>query len=255
MTLLRKRETRKQLSRSRPSDRVYPLLYRTWQLLLCSVGIDFVLPVVPRPPLSLDTAVIIALGFCMVIAPFLSQRRAHELLSMLRGANKRSLAKSASFTGLAIAGLATFIVSSKLLFTLNLTGAAFAAVLVAGAYLVYRTIAQVSSEIQIDREKLLANPRLQIARWEEQLFIFLLLPLLAARSLSICGILAEGATIMDRLIFSVTCIVFLMLLRPQQSLFKSLCSRCKQPVPVILASMGRCHRCDEKIRERFASED
>jgi hypothetical protein len=225
-------------------------VHRAWQILLLSLSIDLVIPAPLVPGFSLHMAVLVAVALSATVAPFLTQRRAHETLAGLRGVNQRSLTKGASKAGLGVAGIATFLVGSKLLFTANLQGVFFIGVLAAAGYLVYHTLITVSRQVQLDREQLLANPALQIKRWEQQLLILLILPIAAARAISMLGVLTEHATLMDRGIFTVTSFVLLLLLKPERELFNTLCAKCKQPVPVVLASMGGCWRCDATLRER-----
>lgn len=106
---------------------------------------------------------------------------------------------------------------------------------------------------QLDRAQLMKNPWQHIQRWEDQLLIITLLPMVAARTVGLCSSLTSPA--LHHSLFYPTCLVssmlLLLLLRPQRAHFIGTCIRCKQPVPIAVASFGSCMQCDTQLRDSF----
>lgn len=111
-------------------------------------------------------------------------------------------------------------------------------------------LSQVQTQTAHDKELFALNPWAQVERWEHQVLVFAVLPLLLARAIGVCGDLADispdaGAT---RLIFIAVSALFLAMLRPDRTLFVGLCKSCKRPVPVVFQDIGSCLSCDERLR-------
>jgi len=187
---------------------------------------------------------------CLIAVVCIDQKRVHRSLATLRGLNKEDLSRNTSKTATLLWIVVALIASAKFLVVVDLRGATALIAGGAAAFLVGRTIVQSIRQHNLERAALKGNPALQLRRWEEQLLVFLILPLIAARLISGLGLLVEEISISDRITLFATSMVLLGMLKPRREHFATLCTRCKQPVPVVLATIGSCWRCDPKIAAR-----
>ena len=102
---------------------------------------------------------------------------------------------------------------------------------------------------RIERDLMAEKPWLQIERWEMQLVTLVLIPLVAARAISLCGVFiaAPADDVVTRLPFLIVSALFLGMLKPDKRLFLGHCKRCKLSVPIVLVDYGSCIRCDQRL--------
>jgi hypothetical protein len=104
-----------------------------------------------------------------------------------------------------------------------------------------------------DREHLLSDAWSHVQRWEDQVLIVFMIPLLAARLTSLCGALMSVPTENGalRAVLVGIGILLLCVVKPQKTYFIGACPRCKHPVPIATVDLGSCLNCDAQLREKF----
>jgi hypothetical protein len=227
---------------------VYNRAVIAWQVLFFSLLADPLLSQVPFHSIPLEWSAVVAGACGSLVLPFLAQNTIQQLLEQLRGADKKRTAAAPTIASyILIIGLA-LLASSK--FLAGVAAGGFISLIFVTA--VFASIAKTAVTLIRDqakeRKKFAENPILQIRRWEDQLFIFAIAPMLAARAVSFLGAIADARHIWERVPFWLTGAILLGMLRPQKRFFEGFCKRCKQPVPVVMVALGGCHRCDSKLR-------
>lgn len=107
------------------------------------------------------------------------------------------------------------------------------------------------AEIKKEREKFRNAPYSQIERWEEQVAALSLMPLILARSIGLFGALQSadlGASFEAVAPFTLVSVILLSMLKPTPQMFRGFCPKCKQPVPLVVVSLGSCNRCDKTLK-------
>lgn len=114
-------------------------------------------------------------------------------------------------------------------------------------------LVQVKRQARQDRDLFENNPWAKVQRWEHQVLVFAILPLLLARLISTCGAFAETAPgqELERLMFLGVSAIFLSMLRPDRSFFVGMCPRCKHPVPIVFQDLGSCLNCSEPLQHAY----
>ena len=224
-----------------------------WQTLLLSLGLDLLIAAFATPRVPLSTGFALAILSALMVLPFIDQHRVHTILSRLRGVHKKDISVSSAVAPLIMVALASVALLGKFIAFIGVSGLfpAIAIMIIIGG--VIKHAFQTYREGQQDIESLRNNAWFKVARWEQQLVIVSLAPMVLARAISLCGALSivpEGSNHL-RLIFFGTSFLFLLMLRPHKPLFLSSCKRCKQPVPIVLSDLGSCLGCDEELREKF----
>lgn len=264
MTLLRKAPNTK--SNTRAAHRgPYARLEIIWQVLLLSIGLDLVLLAFPIGRLSLDVAFSIATLCGLIVLLFIDQRRVHKSLSFLRNSHKTRLSRTSATIPVALVLLFGVVKLAKtgliaLLAPIALMGAAgivSAFIIIALLSAAIRAIILAHREGIRDREHLLNDAWSHVQRWEDQVIIVFMIPLLAARITSFCGVFMSappenGAL---RAVLVGMGILLLCVVKPQKIFFIGSCPRCKHPVPIATVDLGSCLNCDEQLREKFMQRE
>lgn len=224
-----------------------------WQTILLSLGLDLLIATFATPRVPLSTGFALAILSALMVLPFIDQHRVHSTLSRLRGVHKKGISATSATIPLVMVALASVALLGKFIAFIGVSGLfpAIAIIIVIGG--VIKHAVQTYREGQQDIESLRNNAWFKVARWEQQLVIVSLAPMVLARAISLCGALSivpEGSSHL-RLIFFGTSFLFLLMLRPHKPFFLSSCKRCKQPVPIVLSDLGSCLGCDEELREKF----
>lgn len=132
----------------------------------------------------------------------------------------------------------------------NIVALFFLLCLVIGAL---KTFQQALKDTKVLRDTHRNNPKIQIDQWQMQLVVIFLLPMIAARAVSIC--LSAANTEPDQLAWCGTGLLtsglLLSMLKPKRTCFIGVCQKCKHPVPIVFVEFGSCPRCDDKLREKI----
>ena len=189
----------------------------------------------------------------MATLPFLAQRTVHKLLSSLRHLHSKSLTVGSKALPLSLALSAASVLLLKVLMFSHLPRGALLAIVVVVLWGSKKFIAQLGKQTEEDKALFTSNPWAKVQRWEHQVFVFAVLPLVCARMISVCGALAalppeEEAT---RLIFIAISALFLGMLQPDRSFFMGTCKTCQRPVPIVFQDIGSCLTCDVNLRVAY----
>lgn len=227
--------------------------YLVWQLLLGSLIIDPCVPLVTSFRLPVDLASTVATWCAIGTLPFLAQERVHRVLSKLRLLHTKRLDVGSKTIPLSL-GLSAGVV---ILFKIFMFAALPPTLLVLLALVVLwasrKYLTQASTQTDRDRALFASNPWAKVERWEEQVIVFAILPMLFARSIALCGDLADlsDGDAHIRMLFIGISALFLGMLRPDRSLFVGLCRSCKHPVPIVFQDIGSCLSCDVRLRMAY----
>ena len=225
-----------------------------WQILMGSLVLDALIPLTAVPKIPIELATRLAALCAIATLPFLAQNFVHTLLSKLRMLHLRTIEEASHALPLLVAAGVSGIFLLKILIVFQLPNMVAAipvmAILIAVGI---KYFIQLSKEAKADRKFLEGNPWARVQRWEHQLLIFAILPLIAARLIGVCGSLADlpGHASAPRLTFTMVSALFLAMLRPDRSLFMGLCKSCKQPVPIAFRDLGCCLQCSAPLRVAF----
>ena len=217
---------------------------------------------------SPDVALQVGVACCVALLPFLSQRRFHSYVGSLRSAQKRSMAgEKSTLLYIAIAGAFLAGLSKVLLATqLPLVPALFFTLLLVG--FAVQAGRRMLRDFESERQRFKNDPFAQVKSWEDQLVTLQLAPMVLARSISIIGAVQvwpgavdSGAerllslvVLQNGLPYSILSLVCLALLMPQRNLYRAFCPKCKQPVPLVMTSLGSCLRCDPSLAKEFTQK-
>jgi len=202
-----------------------------------------------EPRIPYPIAVSVATFLSLILLPCLAQGSLQHFISRLRVFNLRAT-EGGGRARSALVLLALILGASPKLFAL--AGLNYLFFLILGIPLVIGIA--VAFRTTIKREKgerdLVADkPWLQIEQWEMQLVTLLLVPLAAARAISLCGVFiaVPADDVLTRLPFLLVSALYLGMLKPDKRLFVGHCKRCKLSVPIVLVDYGSCIRCDERL--------
>jgi hypothetical protein len=224
--------------------------YLVWQLLVASLILDPLIPLIATTRIPLDLATTIATWCAIGSLPFLAQERLHRTLSKLRLLHSQRIAVGSQAIPISLAVSAGIVILFKIFMFAQLPAVVLLILALVVLWGSRKYISQVRTQTAQDKELFALNPWAQVERWEHQMLVFAVLPLLLARTIGVCGDLADispdaGAT---RFLFIAVSALFLAMLRPDRSLFIGLCKSCKRPVPVVFQDIGSCLSCDERLR-------
>lgn len=224
-----------------------------WQILLGSLFVDPFIPLVTSLRIPHELATTLATWCAIATFPFLAQERVHRVLSRLRLLHSKSLDVGSKAVPLSLALSAGIVVLFKIFMFVNLPPILLVALAVVVLWASRKFLTQVSAQTAQDRELFASNPWARVERWEHQVIVFAVLPLLSARAIALCGDFADLTAQDDYLRF--VCIgisaLFLGMLRPDRSLFVGLCKTCKKPVPIVFQDIGSCLSCDVRLRVAY----
>jgi len=223
-----------------------------WHILLGSLVADPLIPLITTPQIPLELATSVAVLCAMFILPFLAQSSLHSLLSRLRHMHLKSLDGSRGLT-YGLTSAAVLILISKIALAAKvapLFGLAFVIIIVAGARSYLKKFLQQAED---DKKLFESNPWAKVQRWEQQLIVFVSLPLILARVISLCGAFAElpSDNTSLRFVFLGVSALLLGLLQPNRPFFIGYCRRCKHPTPIVFQDMGSCLNCDAGLRVAY----
>ncbi|MEN9845472.1 MAG: hypothetical protein RIS36_619 [Pseudomonadota bacterium] len=239
---------------NRSSERVrrgpHARTYLVWQFFLGSLLIDPFVPLLTplRAPLALATT--IATWCAIGTLPFLAQERVHRALSNLRTLHTKNLARGSNVVPFSLGLGAAAIVFCKIFMFANLPPSLLIPLVILVLAASRKYVRQVRTQTESDRALFTSNPWAKVERWEHQVIVFALLPLILARAIGVCGALADLSADAEhlRLLFIGISALFLGMLRPDRSFFVGLCKTCKHPVPIVFQDIGSCLSCDARLR-------
>lgn len=221
-----------------------------WTVLIASLILDPLLRGWITPRLPEEVAITLGTLCAISVLPFVAQRSLHVTLSKLRNLHLRTLERSTSVVPLFVVGFVVLGVFLKLAILFNLPKAAGALALLIIVPPLLRHIKTIKADSVAERELLSKNPWAKVQRWEQQLIIFVSLPLLLARLIGLCGVFIDPSTTHEwtPAIFTATSGLFLAILKPDKGFFIGMCQRCKHPVPIVFQDVGGCLHCDERLQ-------
>lgn len=224
--------------------------YLVWQLLLGSLIIDPFIPLITPLRIPIDLATTLATWCAIGALPFLAQERVHKILSKLRLLHTKSLDVGSKTVPLSLGLGAALVVLFKILMFANLPPAILAPLALVVIWASRKYVTQASAQTDQDKALFESNPWAKVERWEHQVIVFAMLPLLLARAIAICGDLAAVSADEEsiRLLYIGISALFLGMLRPDRSFFVGLCRTCKRPVPIVFKDIGSCLSCDVRLR-------
>jgi hypothetical protein len=226
-----------------------------WQGLFLSLGLDLLIPYVAAPRMPLSIGFDLASLCALMTLPFIDQQRAHSTLSRLRVAHKKGLSASSKTTPVVIGAVALLVIVAKSITLAGGAGIIPALVIIVMLGATAKHLRAAYREGIRDQESLRSNAWANVRRWEHQVVIVSLVPMLTARAIGLCGALSmfPSEDPVLRAVFSGTSLVLLLILKPYKPFFLGSCARCKQPVPIVISDLGSCLGCDEDLREKFLS--
>ena len=225
-----------------------------WQILLFSLPLDPLITLSISPRIPGQLAIHIAILHAAVILPFLAQHSLHVSLSKLRNFHLRSLDHSTSFLSLVVFAFLGLGVALKMALVFNLPRAVAAIFLLILFPAVVKQIRDAHKQSKQDRELFSKNPWVKVQRWEQQMIIFVTLPLILARLIGVYGALAlppENEGEIFQVTFTLVSALFLGMLQPNRSNFVGMCKKCKHPVPIVFQDVGSCLQCDGMLRASY----
>lgn len=220
-----------------------------WSILLGSLVADPLIPLITTPQIPLELATLVAVLCAALSLPFIAQTSLHAILSRLRHMHAESLKGSR--------GLAYGLTGSAaiLLFGKGLLAAKVSPILALVIFLIVASglrsyMNKFLKQGEEDKKLFKSNPWAQVQRWEEQLIVFVSLPLVLARVIGLCGAFADIPTedAPLRFVFLGVSALFLGMLQPNRPFFIGYCRRCKHPTPIVFQDMGSCLNCDVGLR-------
>jgi hypothetical protein len=239
---------------NRPSDRVrkgpHARSILIWQFLFGSLFLDPIIPILITPQLPIDVATSIAILCAIAVLPFLGQRTLHKILSSLRHIHSKSLTVGSKALPFSLALSATVVILLKVLMFSHLPRGFLVAILVVMVWGSRKFITQVGKQTEQDKKLFSSNPWAKVQRWEHQVLVFAVLPLVLARIISVCGAFAVLMPEQEevRIDFIVISALFLGMLKPDRSFFIGTCKKCQRPVPIVFQDIGSCLTCDANLR-------
>lgn len=227
----------------------YGRLSRIWPLLFVSLLVDPLLPFVIHPQVPNEVALAVACGLAILLLPCLAQDRIQKMVSRLRTFSRKGAEQPSRAQSFMVLAAIVLTILPKVVGVAGISVIFLGAVIVIVALVVTVAFRRSIKQRAKDRDLLAEKPWLQIESWEAQLVLLLLIPMLAARGISLCGALVAGPpdAILARLPFFLVGAAFLAMLKPDKRLFLGHCKRCKLTVPIVLADFGSCVRCDQRL--------
>lgn len=253
MTTKNRRSDSTSVNRRRTSNRrgsLHGTILTIWNVVLLSLALDPLIVLYSKPQLSPPLALFAATVVGFATLPLLSQSSLQNILAQLRGMQKRSNKRASSSATVAIIGMVALVASAKLMLLpqLDITRALFIGVFI--IFAIFKSASDLLRVMRNERILFVKNPLAQVVRWEEQLVIFCSIPFFMARAISFFGALSVDPNEISGPNFApffLCSFVLLALMKPQKAHFEGYCRRCKQPIPIVLVTMGSCPRCDDTL--------
>ncbi len=234
-----------------PNSRIGPFsrLSAIWRSLFLSLTLDSVFAVYYNDALSVELAQIAATIAAIFTLPFLNQAAIARTLAIARRSQTSSGRPNRLIQRAIIPLLIVLMVVAKLAFlpTLN----SFVAIVVTIIILLW-IASGVKQVIRENRERsrtLARSPWLYIVLWERQIVLLFLLPMVAARMVSLLGALSLGNATSNTfaIVALATSIILLAALKPVRPAFIGWCPNCRSPSPIAFVEYGSCPSCDEQL--------
>lgn len=223
-----------------------------WSILLGSLVADPLIPLITTPQIPLELATSVAVLCAVLSLPFIAQTSLHALLSRLRHMHAESL-KGSRGLAYGLTGSAVILLLGK-----GLLAAKISPILTLIIFLIVASglrsyMSTFLKQGEEDKQLFKANPWAQVQRWEEQLIVFVSLPLILARVIGLCGAFADVPPDLSsvRFVFLGVSALFLGMLQPNRPFFIGYCRRCKHPTPIVFQDMGCCLNCDAGLRMAY----
>ena len=229
-------------------------LSKVWVIVFLSLLLDGVLVFSQIVIIAPERAQIISIICGIFILPFLNQGNISRFLARIRGIQGRNrnsgkTAASRLLVGTAIGGL----ILTKLLLLPSISN--FVSLIVTGGLIVGIILSarHFLSEAHKHSNALLASPWLYIQLWERQMLILYILPIVAARCISLCGALSTHATddSVTSASYPIASAILLLALKPARSSFIGWCKKCKAPTPIAFVDYGTCPACDGALAQNI----
>jgi len=227
--------------------------YLVWQLLLGSLIFDPIVPLIAPPTIPVDLAISLATLCAIGTLPFLVQSAIHAGLSKLRTLHSKRVDLGSKTVPLSLLFGTGAIILLKLLVFMKLPPVLVVGFLLLAVFGGGKYVAQVRKQSDEDKALFASNPWAKVQRWEHQVFVFAILPLILARAISLCGALAllpPGDESL-RLVCLGASALFLGMLQPDRSFFIGVCKRCQRPVPIVFQDIGGCLSCDVRLQMAY----
>lgn len=160
-----------------------------------------------------------------------------------------------SYLIFAVAGLAIFIEISSKLGGISVLSLLLAAVVTIGAIKSIRRSMQAKQEHQ---QKLKEDRSLWIEEADVKVFWLSVIPILAARLVSVSGgllVIADNGPLLLFLAYVLSSAFLLLNLQPQPEHFTVFCKRCGSRMSRVLKAEGVCPRCDARIKAYSCSNN
>jgi succinate dehydrogenase/fumarate reductase cytochrome b subunit len=220
---------------------------------VASLCVDPLIAGYSSPQIPKEEALRMAILCAVATIPFLKQDAVCRVVAKLRTHNKKLLESPSTWTtGMIVGGIA-LMASVKALLIPRLDNVIAIIFLLCVIFGVLKALRQAVKETKAVRDTHRDNPKMQIDQWQMQLVVIFLLPIIAARAISI--LLSAASTAPDALRWCgaglLTSGVLLLMLKPKISCFIGVCRTCKHPVPIVFVEFGSCPRCDETLLEKI----
>jgi len=223
-----------------------------WHLLMLSLPVDLLLlsllPYLNLPALDLSTPLLGAAGIALIG----SMRE--QLLGVLdrgRTLHAEVAPRAHRLAPFLLAGLVLFAIVDALLRTGagGVLAPLAAGIVGIGAFLSGRRMVGEARARFAARER---DPLLEIEQTNQQIFLFALLPMVAARSVSFLGVLTAGVSPGSGMLYIVAGLILLGITMPQREHFIVTCRRCSRWTSRALRRFECCPAC---AREDFQIQE
>ncbi len=225
-----------------------------WKGLLYSLAADPIITLWTPSKIPGEVAIQLAILNAVIILPFLAQNSLHVTLSKLRNLHLRSIERSTSVMPLLVVALVGLGVAMKAALIFNLPRSLAVVILLFLVPALLKQFREAQTRNREDQELFSKNPWAKVQRWEQQMVLFVTLPLVLARLIGVYGALSippEGEGELFRVTFTIISGLFLGMLQPIRSNFVGICRKCKSPVPIVFQDVGSCLQCDGWLRASF----
>lgn len=227
----------------------YTQLSRLWPIIIASLAIDPLLATYATHRVPAESASRVAILCALLTLPFLNQPAIRRLITKLRNLHRVATTKPSRMVGALIIASIILPLAAKLLLIPRANTLVTPLVLALVAYGVIATIRSTVRQNRDERKRLEESPASYVTQWESQVIAVSLLPMLAARAISLCGVFSEASTEspLIALGYTATSALLLLIMKPRREFFIGTCKRCKRPVPAAFEDYGSCPLCDETL--------
>jgi hypothetical protein len=225
-------------------------LSKIWVIVFLSLLLDGVVAFSQIVIIEPERAQLISIICGIFILPFLNQGNVCLFLARIRGFQERNRNSGKAIANRLLVGTTVGgLILAKLLLLPSISN--FLSLIVTGGLIfgIILSARHFISEAHKHSSYLRASPWLYIQLWERQILVLYILPIVAARCISLCGALSTYTT--DNSIISavypIASAILLLALKPARSSFIGWCKKCKAPTPIAFSDYGSCPACDETL--------